>query len=53
VGVRTPGYAEHAQAWQRAALREASLDRLADAVHTHLDTTALTRLISRERACST
>ncbi|WP_309461085.1 bifunctional adenosylcobinamide kinase/adenosylcobinamide-phosphate guanylyltransferase, partial [Xanthomonas oryzae] len=31
VGVLTPGYAEHAQAWQRAALREASLDRLADA----------------------
>lgn len=36
-----------------AALREASLERLADAVHTHLDTAALTRLISREAACST
>ncbi|MBB4721760.1 cobyric acid synthase [Xanthomonas euvesicatoria] len=35
-----------------AALREASLERLADAVHTHLDTAALTRLISREPACS-
>lgn len=34
-----------------AALREASLERLADAVHTHLDTAALTRLISREPAC--
>ncbi|WP_115554406.1 cobyric acid synthase [Xanthomonas arboricola] len=34
-----------------AALREATLDRLADAVHTHLDTAALTRLISKEPAC--
>ncbi|WP_115513654.1 MULTISPECIES: cobyric acid synthase [Xanthomonas] len=34
-----------------AALREATLDRLADAVHTHLDTAALTRLTSKEPAC--
>ncbi|MCC4633490.1 cobyric acid synthase [Xanthomonas dyei] len=34
-----------------AALREATLDRLADAVRTHLDTAALTRLISKEPAC--
>ncbi|SBV50576.1 adenosylcobyric acid synthase (glutamine-hydrolyzing) [Xanthomonas bromi] len=34
------------------ALREASLDRLADAVHTPLDTAALTRLIGKEPACS-
>nr|WP_283161210.1 cobyric acid synthase [Xanthomonas nasturtii] len=36
-----------------AALREASLERLADAVHAHLDTTALTHLISKEPVCST
>ncbi|APP75012.1 cobyric acid synthase CobQ [Xanthomonas vesicatoria ATCC 35937] len=34
-----------------AALRQASLDRLADAVHTHLDTAALTRLTRKEPAC--
>ncbi|WP_434987866.1 cobyric acid synthase [Xanthomonas melonis] len=34
-----------------AALREATLERLADAVHTHLDTAALTRLTCKEPPC--